>query len=500
MHCSWILTFVRMTVAVALAAAVFPAVARVEPQSTSAAVTATPAERAGRALLAAINGSSAERTALVKSIFTERALQNQGAGERRKWLDKIAADSGGLEVVSWVPQGERMVEAIVRSNRGGKFGKLVLFTARAEPTKIADIFLLAARDPAKVKAEAWPSGQLTLAQVASEIERRASALAEEDAFSGVLLVAKGDRILVNRAYGFADQEWGIPNRADTAFHLGSVGKMFTAAAIMKLAEAGKLSLDDPLSKWVPEYPHADAAPITLRHLLTHSAGIGEWDGRQVKRPMTGAEAATTMTEPLQSKPGERFNYSNAGYVLLGAVIEKATGKSLADASRELVFDPARMTRTGLWPVTAIVPNRATGYLRPEDDPLGLGPRFSNEQFLGYGANGSGGHYSTATDMFAFLSALESGRLLGPGATAEMLQPRIDFVGTPRPSKYGYGVHFDSCGGNATHGHEGGGPNSGVSSLVYRTVEGDWTIIVLSNYDPGPSGDLALSICEFVAPR
>jgi D-alanyl-D-alanine carboxypeptidase len=485
--------------ACAALAAAFPAAAQAEP-APSAATAATPAEIATRAILGAINGTSADRRAVVQTAFTERALQNQGAGDRLKWLDKLAADSGSLEIVSWSPQGDRMIEAIVRSKRGGRFGKLVLFTAKAEPAKIADLFLLSARDPAKVEAEAWPAGPIGLSRVAEEIEKRAAALAAEDSFSGVILVAKGDDILVNRAYGLADHEWRAPNRTDTVFHLGSVGKMFTAAAILRLADAGKLSLDDPIAKWLPEYPHARAAPITLRHLLTHSGGIGEWDGRQVKQEMTGAEAATTMTKPLQFKPGERFNYSNAGFVLLGATIEKATGKSLAQATKALVFDPAGMTRTGFWPVTSIVPNSATGYLRPEDDPLGLGPRFSNEQFLGYGANGSGGHYSTAPDMFAFLSALADGRLLGSEATAEMLQPRIDFVGTPRPSKYGYGVHFDSCGGNAIFGHEGGGPNSGVSSHAYRTLEGGWTIIVLSNYDPGPAGDLALSVCEFVAGR
>jgi D-alanyl-D-alanine carboxypeptidase len=488
-----------MLACAALVAAAVPAIAQVQKQP-SAATAATPAESAARAVLAAINGTDADRSALVENAFTDRALQNESAAARLKWLEKIAADSGGLTVVSWAPQGERMVEALVRSNRGGKFGKLVLFTAKAEPAKIADIFLLAARDPAKVKAEAWPAGPLALEQVASEIEKRASALAEEDSFSGVVLVAKGDRILVNRAYGLADQEWAVPNRADTAFHLGSVGKMFTAAAILRLAESGKLTLDDPLSKWVPEYPHANAAPITLKHLLTHSGGLGEWDGREFKRPMTGAEKAATMTAPLQFTPGEKFIYSNAGFVLLQAVIEKATGKSYADALDQLVFQPSGMTRSGLWPVTAIVPNRATGYLRPQDDPMALGPRFSNEQFLGYRGDGSGGHYSTASDMFAFIESLASGRLLGARATAEMLQPRIDFVGTPRPSKYGYGVHFDSCGGNAIFGHEGGGPNSGVSSLVYRTVESGWTVIVLSNYDPGPPGDLALSICEFVASR
>lgn len=483
----------------ALAAATLPAAAKVQ-SAQSSATAATPAESAARAFLAAINGSSADRSALVKSAFTDRALERESAVDRLKWLDKLAADSGGLETVSWTPQGEGMVEAIVRSDRGGKFGKLVLFTAKAEPGKIADLFLLSARDPKKIKTEAWPTGPLPLARVASEIEKRAAALAAEDSFSGVILVAKDDKILVNRAYGLADQQWRVPNRSDTAFHLGSVGKMFTAAAVMRLAEAGKLSLDDPLSRWVPEYPHATAAPITLKHLLTHSAGIGEWDGREFKREMTEVEAAATMTEPLQFAPAERFNYSNAGFVLLGAVIEKATGKPLADALKDLVFEPSGMRRTGLWPVTAIVPNRATGYLRPEADPLGLGPRFSNEQFLGYGANGSGGHYSTAPDMFAFLSALAGGRLLGPEASAEMLQPRIDFVGTPRPSRYGYGVHFNSCGGKSIFGHEGGGPNSGVSSLAYRTAEGGWTIIVLSNYDPGPAGDFALSVCEFVAGR
>ena len=483
----------------ALAAAACPTVAQIQSAQV-AATAATPAEGAARALLAAINGSDSDRRAFVKSAFTDGALQNQSAEERLKWLDKIAADSGGLATVAWTPQGEQMVEAVVRSNRGGKFGKLVLFTAKSEPGRITDLFLLSARDPAKVKAQTWPTGPLPLPQVAAEIERRADALASEDLLSGVVLVAKGDQILVSRAYGLADQQWRVPNRTDTAFHLGSVGKMFTAAAILRLASAGKISLDDRLSKWVPEYPHANAAPITLRHLLTHSAGIGEWDGREIKRETTGAQAAATMTAPLTFKPGERFGYSNAGYVLLGAVIEKATGKSLAAATEELVFGPAGMKRTGLWPVTAVVPNRATGYLRPEDDPLGLGPRFSNEQFLGYGGNGSGGHYSTAADMFAFLTALQSGRLLGPSATAEMLQPRIDFIGTPRPSKYGYGVHFDSCGGNPIFGHEGGGPNSGVSSLAYRTLESGWTVVVLSNYDPGPAGDLALSICEFVAAR
>jgi CubicO group peptidase (beta-lactamase class C family) len=478
-------------IAAALFAAAVPALAQV--------AAPTPAQSATQSVLSALNGSHDSRSALL-AAFSSKALENESAADRLKWLDRIAADSGGLTVLSSSPQGDRMVEAIVRSNRGGKFGKLVVFTSKAEPGKISDIFLLAARDPAKVKAEAWPTGPLSMPRIASEIEKHAAALAAEDSFSGVVLVAEGDTVVVNRAYGLADQEWKAPNRTDTLFHMASVGKMFTAAAVLKLAGEGRLSLDDSLAKWVPEYPHPEAAKITVRHLLTHSAGIGEWDGRKIRGEKSGAELAATMTEPLQFEPGARFNYSNAGFVLLQAVVEKATGKSFADALEELVFAPAGMTRTGLWPVTAIVPNRATGYLRPEDDPLGLGPRFSNEQFLGYGANGSGGEYSTAADMLAFNRAIATGKLLGAAMTTEMLTPRIDFAGAQRPSKYGYGVDLGTCCGHATFGHGGGGPNSGVSSVDYYVRDTGWSVVVLSNYDPPAAEDLAYSICEFVAGR
>jgi len=479
------------------------AVAAVPASSQNAEVQAaalTPAQQATGTLLAAINGSHAARSGLVQTAFTAKALENESAQSRLKWLDRIATDSGGLSVISSVPQGERMVEVIVATRRGAKFGKLVVFTSKAEPGKISDIFLLAARDPSKVKAEAWPTGPLPMARVASEIEKRTAELAAEDIFSGVLLVAKGDKVIVSRAYGLADQEWRIPNRTDTAFHIASAGKMFTAAAILQLSKRRKLSLDDTLAKWVPEYPHPEASKITLRQLLTHSAGIGDWDGRQVSGPRSGAELAATMTQPLTSDPGSRFNYSNAGFVLLQAVVEKATGQSFADALGELVFKPAGMTRTGLWPVTAIVANRATGYLRPSDDPLGLGPRYSNQQFLGYDGNGSGGGYSTAADLLAFNRAIATGRLLGPALTKEMLTPRIDFAGAQRPSKYGYGVNLDDCAGHSTFGHGGGGPNSGVSSVDYYVRDSGWSIIVLSNYDPPAAEDLAYSICQFVAGR
>ncbi len=471
-----------------------------EAQSPAPEFVASPAVTAAHTVIAAVNGAAADRKAFVKSAFSSKALQSESAEIRLKWLDKLAADSAGLALVSSAPQGERMVEAIVHSKRGNRFGKLVIFTSKNEPGKISDLFLLAARDPARVKAEAWPTAKLQPDRLAAEIAKRVATMSAEDNFSGVVLVAKGDRVILKRAYGLADREWKVPNRTDTRFHIASVGKMFTAATVLKLADERKLSLDDTLAKWVPEYPHPEVTQITLKQLLTHSAGVGDWEGRDVRSEITGAEAAKSMTAPLQFKPGEHFSYSNAGYVLLQAVIEKATDKPFAAALDDLVFKPAGMPNTGLWPVTAIIPNRAHGYLHTEDDPLGLGPRYSNEQFLGYGANGSGGEYSTVVDLFAFLRALANGTLLGPAMTKEMLTPRIEFAGSPRPSRYGYGVDLSRCGNHPIFGHEGGGANSGVSSLAYHVLDGDWTIVVLSNYDPPAAGDLTFSICEFVAGR
>jgi D-alanyl-D-alanine carboxypeptidase len=471
-----------------------------QAQSLAPEFVAGPALTAAHTVIAAVNGGAADREAFVKSAFSSKALQSESAEGRLKWLNKLAADSAGLALVSSAPQGERMVEAIVHSKRGNRFGKLVIFTSKSEPGRISDLFLLPARDPAKVKAEAWPTAKIQPARIAAEIAKRMATLSAEDNFSGVVLVAKGDKVVLKRAYGLADQEWKVPNRTDTRFQIASVGKMFTAAAVLRLADDGKLSIDDTLAKWVPEYPHPEAAQITLKQLLTHSAGVGDWEGRDIRSEISGAEAAKSMTAPLQFKPGEHFSYSNAGYVLLQAVIEKATGKPFAAALDDLVFKPAGMPHTGLWPVTAIVPNRAHGYLHTEDDPLGLRARYSNEQFLGYGANGSGGEYSTVDDMFAFLRALANGKLLGPATTKEMLTPRTDFAGSPRPSKYGYGIDLSNCGSHSIFGHEGGGANSGVSSLAYRALDGEWIIVVLSNYDPPAAGDLTFSVCEFVAGR
>src|SRR5262249_39312962 len=147
-------------------------------------------------------------------------------------------------------------------------------------------------------------------------------------FSGVVLVAKNDRILFERAYGFANHAFNAPNKTDTKFNLASMGKMFTGASILQLAEQGKLSLDDTVLKVVPDYPNKDAASkVTIHQLLTHTAGMPDYVGKEFmqapKNQFTSVDSFLRMfvDKPLQFEPGTQFSYSNGGFIVLGKVIE-----------------------------------------------------------------------------------------------------------------------------------------------------------------------------------
>jgi CubicO group peptidase (beta-lactamase class C family) len=480
--------------ALALFVLAAPVSAQATPLPSAATQPANAAEPAGGALVDALNRAPEGLEAYVADHFSSGALKTEPASVRAAELSALVKAAGGFDLLQAAPQGDRMAELVAKSRRGDRFARFVVFTSGREPGKISNLFILRTRDPAKAAADALPGVAVSRAELIRALERRAANLAREDWFSGVVLVAEGNRVLLRRAYGQANLEWGALNRTDTLFQAGSTTKMLTAAAVLKLARQGRLSLDDTLARHVPEFPDRVAAErITLRHLLTHRAGLAEWDGRR-SQFRTHAEAAALMP-PAVAEAGKRFSYSNAGFILLGAVIERVSGQSFEKALRSLVLEPAGMRRTGAQPVTAVLPNRATGYLRPADDPLGFGPRFSNHQFLGHKGDGSGGLYTTADDLLAFHLALTSGRLLSPDLTQVMLQAHTDFPGTPRPSKYGYGVRLTECAGQAVFGHSGGGPNSGVSTATYGAPDGSWTVIVLSNYDPPAAEDFALEVCE-----
>ena len=229
-----------------------------------------------------------------------------------------------------------------------------------------------------------------------------------NAFSGVVLVGKGDEVLVNKAFGNANDEFGVPNTPDTRFAIASITKRFTFVIVTHLVDEKKLALDDTLSKWVPDFPSADK--ITISHLLRHRSGIRDPERlRRIIRQNFSTEAVVNAlkTEPLGSVPGETYSYTTANFAVLAHIIERVTGKSYADVVRKYVYEPAGMRDSGELATTTVVPRLATGYM---PDPFGNGLSVCGPEDTSW-KTGGGSSYSTTRDLMRFARAYASGKLL-----------------------------------------------------------------------------------------
>jgi D-alanyl-D-alanine carboxypeptidase len=456
----------------------------------TAAFPDTPIGRLGEELIQVISsGDSAAQTHFIFNHVSEAAIKETSVADHASWLGRIYQESGGLDVLDAV--GDNPLEIQVKTRRGSHWARIYAFPDPRQPDRLGDYGVVPLRDPAVERADHWPERRLSEAGVVQEIDRRVGAAAGRDEFSGVVLVAKGERILFHRAYGLADRSWKIPNRLDTKFNLASMNKMFTAVAIAQLIEAGKLHLEDTVSAILPDYPNQQAArTITIAQLLSHSGGLGMLFDRpgfdRRKRYRVSSDYFPLFaSEPLFFPPGTRSAYSNEGYVVLGAVIEKLTGRSYFDYVRERIFRPLGMTHTDSYAIDDVVPDLAVGYARYEDDPLGIGPRRPNWIFLQWKGSAAGGGYSTTGDLLKFVQALRRHRLLRPGLVDTLLTPQAE------GGWYGYGFQVQQVGGKQVRGHGGGGPGSGISSELGWFLDGSYTVIVLGNYDlPGAS-----AICQ-----
>jgi CubicO group peptidase (beta-lactamase class C family) len=280
-----------------------------------------------------------------------------------------------------------------------------------------------------------------------------------------------------------------------------MNKMFTAIAIGQLVEAGKLTFDDPLIKVLPDYPNEEAArTITLRHLLTHTSGLGDiFDSpkydRRKQYPSMKAMLPIFADAPLAFEPGKGTQYSNAGFIVLGAVIEQVTGRSYYDYIREHVYKPAGMTDSDSYRTDEVAPNLAVGYAHFGDDPFGIAPRRPNHLFIGWRGNSCGGGYATAPDLLKFSRALTGHKLLSP--------PMTEIVTAAKRSSesgdgYGFGFQVAKRNGKDIRGHSGGGPASGINSDLEIFWDGGYTVVVLGNYDAPAAQNLNASICDLLA--
>lgn len=292
-------------------------------------------------------------------------------------------------------------------------------------------------------------------------------------FNGVALIAKQGTVLLHKAYGYKDVSKELPNDTSSLFRICSITKEFTATAILKLQEEGKLSVQDKLSKYFPEFKYANE--ITLANLLNHTSGIynytndiDESDSAIVCRPVNKQLILDIIfNHPPGFKPGTRFSYSNSGYYLLGLIIAKVTGKSYEQTVRDIIFTPLQMTHSLFDFTHSSDTDMVTGYkiLTAKENTIATGWRWDST--VTYAA---GGIWSTTGDMYAWAQAIAEKEIISPDSW------KLAF--TPRLNNYGFGWWIDTSFGKKYIMHSGGLPGF-VSYFCYYPGEGV-TIILLSN--------------------
>jgi CubicO group peptidase (beta-lactamase class C family) len=245
--------------------------------------------------------------------------------------------------------------------------------------------------------------------LAAKIDRYVQPYVRLNAFSGVVYLAKGDDVVYAKPFGMANYEFGVPNRLDTRFAIASITKRFTGVILARLTQEKKISGEDVLAKWVPDFPSADR--ITITHLASHYSGVRDPDRlrRTIRMSRTPRETVEILkTEPLGSEPGATYSYTTANYAILADVIEQVTGKPYPDVVAEYVYKPAGMTDSGELATTSVVPRLATGYM---PDPFSDGVAVCGPEDPSWKLGG-GSSYSTARDLHRFARALYGGKLLG----------------------------------------------------------------------------------------
>jgi len=305
-------------------------------------------------------------------------------------------------------------------------------------------------------------------------------------FMGTVLVARGDEMLIDKGYGFANLELDVPVTPSTKFRLGSVTKQFTAAAIMLLQERGKLSVNDLVKKYMPDAPAA-WDKITIFNILTHTSGIPNYTSFPDYPALQGIPTtpqnlvARFIDKPLDFQPGEKYSYSNSGYIVLGYLIEKISGESYEKFLQENIFTPLGMNDSGYDSNTAIIPHRAEGYA---PSATGVVNADYTDMTVPFAA---GALYSTTEDLLRWEKGLYGGKLLKPDSLVMMT--------TPFKNNYAFGLEVRTVNGHKVINHGGG--IQGFNTMVAYYPDDMLEVIVLSNINGAAPQDLSTKLAAVV---
>ncbi len=402
--------------------------------------------------------------------------------ERRlDFMKSVYSDLGGIIIDTILQSSEYAIGAgIIPMNPAAEdeYLRLMLNFDTAPPHEWRGVGLMPEDNPHERLPEIKSDKDL-----ADFLSRYIDSLAAEDAFSGAVLVAKGDNIIFEKAVGDACKRYSVPNKIDTKFNLGSMNKMFTGTAIVQLAQQGKLKFEDPIIKYLPDYPNKEVAEkVTIHQLLTHTSGMGDfWEvlsGAKWWEIKTVSQlAAQTVDKPLLFEPGAQMSYSNAGVVVLGLIIEKLSGMDYYEYIRKNIYEPAGMINSDSYEMDEEIPNLAIGYTK-QDYEGRKSDRWYNNLFMHF-AKGSpaGGGYSTVEDMFRFGQALKNGKLVNAAYFDTLTTGKVDMG---PDMKYAYLFGDRRIDGHRIIGHNGGAP--GINATFDLYLDNDYTVVVLANYD------------------
>jgi CubicO group peptidase (beta-lactamase class C family) len=394
--------------------------------------------------------------------------------------------TGGFELKKAEASTPTQLTGLVQERDSDQFARFEVEVEPAEPYRITRLDLRPAPRPTE-----FAIPRMTESELAAASRAKLEADTAADKFAGAVMVARNGETIFSGAYGLADRDKKIPNTLSTRFRIGSMNKMFTATAVLQLVQAGKIKLEDPLGKYLPDYPNpAIATKVTIHQLLTHTGGTGdffgpEFDAHRLELRTLQDYVKLFGTRGPAFEPGSKWAYSNYGMLLLGVIIERVSGASYYDYVRENIYRPAGMAGTGSQAEDEVVPDRSIGYMKRD------GVWKANTDTLPYRGTSAGGGYSTVEDLARFASALMAHKLLNARYTELLTTGKVDTGGG---GKYAYGFDETVAQGIRSFGHGGGAPGMNGDLRIYP--QSGYVIAVLSNLDPPAASRLS----QFISNR
>jgi D-alanyl-D-alanine carboxypeptidase len=392
--------------------------------------------------------------------------------------------TGGFAITQIEKSEPLHIEALAKEREGrGNVVRIALDVDDSETPTVQN-FAIRIVPPKPDKPEA----RLGLTEAIRALDAQAIELTGKDQFSGAVLIARGPKTVFEKAYGLADREKHIAATSETRFRIGSMNKLFTATAVLQLVGQGKIDLAAPLGRYLTDYPNKDVATkVTIRHLLTHTGGTGdiftpEFEQHRLEMHDLSDYLKLYGSRGLEFEPGTKWSYSNYGFILLGAVIEKVSGVSYYDYVRKHIFEPAGMHATDSLPETDKVNLRSVGYMRKGKSLM------PNSDTLPWRGTSAGGGYSTVGDLFRFAQALSAGKLLKPELFAEMTSKQAAGRNMPPDAGYGFGMMVSEGPEGKRYGHGGGAPGMNGELRVFPRTS--TVVVVLANLDPPVASELA----------